>query len=260
MRTRGMVAIVAVLLAMAATAAVFMYLKGVREEARTGSGMVSVVVSKQDIPVGTDLSRMSTDDFETVSVPRDALVSGAVTNVSQLKGRTTSAPILAGEQITSARLEGSAQIGGGVLGIPEGKQAVTVALNTPQAGGGVIKRGDHVAVYATFADVDVLSGSVRDALSGRTTAGRASIGDFTVTLVPDVQVLKVVGSTVTTAPSADSMIQLTLALTPADAQALVFSQELGKVWTALLPPGEKGRAVPALSVGNLLLGREAQPE
>ena len=55
------------------------------------------------------------------------LVVGVVSSLSELEGRVTRYPILAGEQITTARLQGSTEeLPGGVLGIPEGFEAISV--------------------------------------------------------------------------------------------------------------------------------------
>ena len=44
--------------------------------------------------------------FTELQVPTDAVVDGAVTDVSQLRGQTTTAPVLANEQIPVGRLSG----------------------------------------------------------------------------------------------------------------------------------------------------------
>lgn len=222
MRSRGILIVIAVLLAGAATAAVFQYVQGVEDEAATGGDMARVVVSKQDIPSGTDLGPLLTQGaFTTQGFPQDALVDGAVTSLTQLEGQQAASTILAGEQISVARLRGEGEFGGGVLGIPEGHQALTIALEGPRIGGGHLRQGDHVTVYATFADPD----------------------ERTLVLVPDVLVLRPPG--VEAAGQGSGAV--TLALTPRDAQRLVFAQERGTVWLGLLPPGQAGEPQPPVT-------------
>jgi Flp pilus assembly protein CpaB len=144
-------------------------------------------------------------------------------------------PILAGEQISTARFREGQQVGGGVLGIPKGDVAVTVPLPASKVVGGVVGQGDHVVVYGTF-DQDS-----QDKLPAQT-----------VTLVPSVQVLKVVapstsGSVVTAASSSNADTMVTVALSPADAARVVFAQEQGSVWLALVPPQQAGVAVAPVS-------------
>ena len=256
-RVRGTALVLALLLAVGATAAVFLYLSAVKKQHRAPiANQVTVIVSKQDIPRGTSLnSLISAGAFTTIQIPRDAVVNGSVTDLSQLRGKTTSTFILQGEQISTARLEGSTQTTGGLLGIPPGHQAVTIQLNPQKVPGLVLQTGDHVTVYATYTGVSVIGGAgLKAALAGKSNSSSSSsgstgqststtdVGDFTVDLVPDAQVLRVTNETQSTnGTSSNGDVFVTLALLPADAQRVVFSQEEGSVWLALLPPGEKGQ-------------------
>lgn len=258
MRTRGLVIAVAGLLAILATAAVFMYVRGVEKKNGAGATTVSVIVAKEDIPVGAKLDEVIRSGGVTAkSFPKDAVARGAVTDVGQLRGRIANAPILAGEQISTARLEGSStQPQGGALGIPEGHQALTFALDVPSAGGGIVQRGDHVTVYASFSDVSVLRGSPLEAfLAGRAPANNTEqkLGDFVITVVPDVQVLKVVQGAVS-ANNSEGRVMMTMALRPQDAASVIFAQQKGVVWLALLPPNQPGEEVPPTSFLEVIAG------
>jgi pilus assembly protein CpaB len=223
MRSRSSVVMVALLLAITATLAVFLYVEGVQEQAKTGGGTVEVVVSEEDIAAGTALNDLiESGVFTTLPVTKDSLVDGAVTELADLKDRTTGAPILAGEQISTARLQGTNELPGGNLGIPNGYAALSFSLELPRVAGGAIQPGDHVTAYGTF--------------SGSATQG----GPTTVTLVPDIEVLNLVRPATRQTTSANPNVMVTLALRPRDAQKLVFAQEQGSVWLALQPPNQKG--------------------
>jgi pilus assembly protein CpaB len=254
MKARGMTVVLAFLLAVGATGAVYLYLKGANEVKKPAANMVSVIVSKRDISANTGLDNLiKSGAFTTTEIPADAVVSGAVTQLEQLQGRTTRYPIVAGEQITTARFLGSTnQPAGGVLGIPSGYKAVTVSVESSRAVGGVLQVGDHVTLYATFKDVKLITGTLRKILAGKGSQKKIDIGDLTATVVPDVQVLKVgtpdssgVGS------SSNETIQLTLALTARDAQRVVLAEEEGSVWLALLPPGEEGTPEAPINMGEV---------
>lgn len=236
MKTRKMAVILAMLLALAATGVVFLYVQNAKEHAQTGGEQVTVAVSKQDIPAGADLDPLIQDGaFTTKSVPRDDVIDGAVLDVAQLQGRTAAYPILAGEQVSTARLRGAAQAPGGLLGIPSGFQAVSVALDPQRRVGGAIQQDDHVTVYATLPDLSAAS------------LGRAL---KTLTLVPDALVLRaeVVASSGSSTP--DTLI--TLALRPRDAEMLVHATESGRVWLTLLPPNQKGVKQPPVTTAGLV--------
>jgi pilus assembly protein CpaB len=235
MRSRGSVLMMALLLAVAATTAVFLYLQGVQDQARTGGGTVEVVVSDEDIPAGTALDDLiSRGVFTTIPVTKDSLVEGAVTELADLEDRTTNAPVLAGEQISTARLQGSNELPGGTLGIPDGYAALSFSLELPRVAGGAVQPGDHVTAYGTF--------------NNSSTEG----GPATVTLVPDIEVLDITRPTARQTTSANPNLMVTLALRPADAQKLVFAQEQGSVWLALLPPNQRGTAQPSTTLGELV--------
>ena len=226
MRARGFVIVGAVVLAAAATAAVFMYVRGVRTDAATSPEMVNVIVAKQDIAGGTQLTPLlSQGAFTTQAIPEDALVQGAVTQLSQLDGQQSATSILAGEQISPGRLRGDQELGGGLLEIPEGHEAVTISLDASRSGGGFVRSGDHVTIYATLASPD----------------------DRTVVLVPQVQILRAGPAGAT---GGDGGL-VTLALTPEDAQKVVFAVERASVWFALLAPGQEGIKRPPVSYSQV---------
>jgi pilus assembly protein CpaB len=234
MRSRGLVIAIAFVLAATATMVVYLYLLGVQRQGNDNE-MVSVVVSEQSIPAGTDLDNLIAQGaFDTRSVPRSALVNGAVLDLSDLRNQESSAAIAAGEQITTARLRGNTQLPGGSLGIPDGYQALTLPLDAPRLAGGAIERSDRVTIFGTFTQISSTTGNTPPS---------------TVTLVPQAEILKVSGSAEETG-SKDYWV--TLALKPRDAQKVVFAQEQGAVWLSLLPPNQKGINAPPVNAIQLV--------
>jgi len=225
MSSRITIIAIAVVFAGAATLSVFLYARGLQENAETSTDTVGVVVVTQDIPSGTELDGLLAGGaLEIQQVPADLVVSNAVTDLNELKGESTASPILAGEQVSSTRLVGSQDLPGGVLSIPKGMQGMTVALESQRViGGNVLAAGDHVAIHATFPNEK-----------------------HTVVISSDAQVLRVfsaaagtaTGSTTTQSGSGNNV---TLALDPEEVQKLVFGQDLGKIYFSIIPPGEEGR-------------------
>jgi Flp pilus assembly protein CpaB len=248
MKGRGLVVFLALILATLATAGVFMYSRGVQDEANSGGTMVQVIVSKVDFPARTDLDQLIKDDqFRTIQVPESVVVDGAVTSLDQLAGKSNSQAILAGEQIPAARISGA--VPGGALAIPEGMQAINVSLDAPRAVAGVIAAGDHVTLYGTYSDVtDIKTGE--------------KLPTMTTVLVPTVEVLAVFRPTSSTSftegddevaqPEAVGAVSVTFALSPEDAQRFVFTMEAGRVWLGLLPPDETGQNRPEVTFAEVL--------
>ena len=278
MRSRGLIVVLALILATLATVGVFLYSRGVKNDALEGGDVVQVVVSKVDIPANSDLNAYIDDgQFALQELPADAVVEDAITDVSQLKGRRNSVFILAGEQIPLSRVEGG-EVPGGVIGIPEGYQAITVALNAPRAVAGALAGGDNVTIYATFNDVDItllqpdLAKAIKDAQKQQqspTTTQNGNIQipkfDATVVLVPQVQVLRVIRETQSNSSGSsvpgenqppedvEGLISVTLAFLPEDAQKFVFSLEQGDVYLSLLPPDQAGTELDPLTVAQIIL-------
>ena len=253
MKGRGLVVVLALILATVATAGVFLYARGLEEEAQAGGTMVPVVVSKVDIPARTDLDQLiKNDQFRLLEVPQDAVVDGAITSLDQMSGKSNSVAILAGEQIPVARISG--EVPGGALAIPEGMEALTVSLDASRAVAGAIQAGDKVAIYSTFKGVSL------DPL-GESATQTVQADSVTVKLVPTVDVLAVfrpVSSTVfngeetTQSEQLPGSVAITLALSPEDAQRFVFAMENGTPWLGLLPPDENGQSQDPITYAEVL--------
>ena len=255
MRSRGYAVFLALLLALVATAGVYLYVQSVKDQ-ETGAGTtIDVVVSTQDIGPGTQLDPLIAQNIFTLkSFPSDALVRGAVVRIQDLQGRITANTILAGEQISTSRLQGG-QAKGGALGIRDGFESITVPLAAPQAGGGFVQPGDHITIYAQFSDfkVALLPRNLFNFLRGSAEAPAKSLGDVVVTVVPDARVLNIFGSTSTTGPAGTAAeLQVTLELTPLDAQRVISAHSTGDVWISLLPPNQTGEHQPPFLGGELL--------
>jgi pilus assembly protein CpaB len=244
MRSRGLVVAIAIVLAVAAAAAVILYTQGVKEEAVRGGDLTTVIVSTVEIPANQQLDPLIDQGvFSEIRVPGDALVGGAVKDVEELRGETTTTPILANEQISTSRLSSAAERPN-LLGVSEDHIGLAIELDAPQGGIGNIQPGDQVQVFATYQGVKVIKGDIQRLINsaGGTAPPQVDLPDFTLTLIPTVRVLRIQNPSVDTETgrSDSSRIQVTLDLLPQDAQNLVFAQEKARVWLGLLPPGEDG--------------------
>lgn len=256
MRSRGLVVVLALILATLAVAGLFLYTRSVKEDATKGGALSEVVVSKVDIAANTDMNILiEGGQFELKNVPTNDLVDGAITEVSQLRNRRNSVPILAGEQIPISRVEGG-KVTGGALGIPDGLEAVVVSLEAPRAVAGAMAGGDFVTVYATFDTVPVKQ---KNQTTTNGNQNQPQTETATVVLVPQVQILRVAvpqqaGGLNGTVTEPTGSITVALGLTPEDAQKFVFAVEQGTVWLSLLPPNGTGVDLPPLTVEGLIAG------
>ncbi len=248
MRSRGLVVAIAVVLAVLAAVGVIVYTNSVRDSVISEETVV-VIVSTQDIPANTVLDGLvDAAVFTQLNVPNDAVVAGAVTSTDELRGKVTSSPILANEQIPLSRL------GEGALdnvGISEGHVGLGLEVNGPQAVNGLIQRGNSVVLYATFNRGTVVTDLEMKALLqpaqikqliaavGAPTNAKVVVMpvDFTTTLIPTAKVLFVQNPTVdeTTGRQTQGGSVLVLDLLPTDAQDVVFATSAATLYLGLLP-------------------------
>ena len=251
---------IAVVLAVLAAVGVVVYTNNVKN-GNTG-GTTSVIVSSQDIPPNTALNPLlDSGVFQSVNVPNDTLVEGAVTDESELRDQTTASQIFANEQIPTSRLATGT---GNVLGISDGHVGLGVQIEGPNAVNGYIQNNDHVVVYATFpAGTIVTRKTIKQLLSPAqiqhftqalqngtaSTLASPSVftiqADFTVTLIQSVKVLSITNPPVDTSTGkpTNGTSNLVLDMLPADAQALVnASNDAVQLWLGLLPPNKDGSA------------------
>jgi Flp pilus assembly protein CpaB len=226
MKRGATAAMITLLFAAAAAGGVFLFMKNVRENAKAPAATVDVLVSTQDIPAGTDLDPLiDQSGFVMRTVPADVVIQGVITDVYQLRGQRTAYPILAGEQISAARLAGPLQAAGGTLGIPSGYQAASVTLEAQRSVAGALQEGDHVEVFGTF---------------------NSKQTQTTRVVIPDALVLAVPADA-----SGNPGSNVTLAVTPVEASLLIYAQTQSSVWLTLLPPNETGVDVPPVSVRSV---------
>jgi Flp pilus assembly protein CpaB len=276
MRSRGLVVMLALVLATLATAGVFLYSRGVKEDARQGGDLATVVVSTVDIPANTDMNDLIRDEmFTTTDVPRDALIDDPITQVSQLRNLRNSVYIFAGEQIPLGRVQGG-EVPGGLLNIPTGHQALTVALEAPRAISGALAGGDNITIYGSFSQVKMSlfpqeylfvrgTHGVDRGMGGAAAAGaegRVEL-DATVVVAPEVEILRVARTFTETVSGdeqvdANAPVQVTMALLPDEARRLVFAMEIGEVYMSLLPPDEPGTDLDTLTMWRILLSNAGE--
>jgi pilus assembly protein CpaB len=249
MRSRGLVVAIAVVLAVLAAVGVIVYTSSVRQSA-VYQGTQQVVTSSQDIAANTPLDPLiSSSVFKLTAIPNDAIVPGAVTDVSQLQGQVTSAPIYQNEQIPIDRL--SSGPGSNNLGITDGNVGLGLQVAGAASVNGYVQQGSHVVLYATFNKGTLISkqslkffltGSQISKLQSVSTSSNPNLifmpTDYTFALVPSVKVLAVTNPPAdTTGKPTAGTSNFVLDLSPADASNVVFATGHSTLYLGLLPPG-----------------------
>lgn len=243
----------AVVLAAVAAVLVFVALSnfgGSKSDNGSLGATVSVVIASRDISAGT---KVSSDMLEIATLPKNGVISGALTDKATAVGSTTRANLAKGEQFSDVKLgrSGATKLFSDV--VPQGKRAAALKVSETSFVGGLPVAGDHV-------DITVIG--TKDSVDAATTGKQIPTA---FVLLQDVEVLSVsdaslkptaqldkdgnpittneaVGNTAvrTDNTSADPKAQsITLAVDPADVPRVALASEVYKVYVTLRPNGDK---------------------
>ncbi|MFL6099983.1 MAG: Flp pilus assembly protein CpaB [Actinomycetales bacterium] len=259
MSKRILAGVAALLLAAIGAVAVLAYTRGADRRALEGQQAIGAYVVRKEVPAGTT-ARKAIDDGLIVKelIASKGVPEGALTSVDgSYENLIATSDMEPGELVLQSRF-GTIAAAEGRLIIPEGKMAVSVALDDPSHVGPFLGVGSHIAVFDTF---NVLtfrgSGAVP---SGDHLQDQHPYIRSTRVLVPDVTVLAV-GAT-TTKPSSDNnknagsdmqvasdntsvTTLVTLAVTQDQASRIIHAARTGTMTFALLGAD----AVPTVGVG-----------
>jgi pilus assembly protein CpaB len=234
MQSRVLAILIAVVLALVATAAMVVYVNGADRRALEGQEPVRVLVANKTIPFGMKgEDALNTDGMiDEVEVPAKYALPGRVRSREQLRNRSAAADIVPGEQLLLGRWVGAEDIPGRrLLPIPEGYQAVPIGVDVVRQVAGFVTPGDRVNVFVTMPVGD-----------------QAEKGDKTQYVLRAVRVLAV-GATALTRNStqanggrvnqgkgSQTLTAVTLAVKDSDVRKTIFAAEKGSIYMTLLSP------------------------
>lgn len=224
MKSRFAIVTISVVVGLLAAAVATGYVGTIRAKALADAEPRRVYVTTRAATAGTSLDEMiATGAAEKADVPAKFVASDAVANAGEISGRVLLYDLGAGEQLTKSKFkaEGGSDVAGQV---PKGTVAVSVPMDEINGVGAALRPGDQVVLFATFSP------------------GPGGI-DVTRILLPKVQVVASSangatggGSGLTASKSNGSQKQtVTIAVTPRDAEKVVFAAEKGHLWAALWP-------------------------
>jgi pilus assembly protein CpaB len=263
MRLRIILIFIAIIIAAGAVFGVITYINSIRASYEEGVEEVEVLVAAQNIPKEVAVEDLIPAEMvEMKGIPRVYLAEGVLTSLDEFVGYVVVAPINAGEQITTTKFIRPEEIGLAFI-VPDGMIAVSIPFNEVIGVSNLINIGDRVNVIATFFPEEELSlesfvpvteeqveGEV-DTTTVEEEVPEGVIKDTTKTLLWNIEVLYIgtkiaasdevaatggiFGGQQETAGDSTEIKTVTLAVTPEDSEKLVFSEEVGSVWLALVP-------------------------
>lgn len=212
-------AIVGVLLVLA-------YVGSYRKDVQNGEDKVEIFVAAKDIPEGTDGPSVAGGGYLTKqTVLKRNVVRGAITGPTQITNLATSQTILEGEQITTRQFHPAAEQGV-LANISSNKRAMTVPGDGDSLLAGIVKDGDHVDVLANINFVVRRPQGTSADL--RRVASRVILRDLLVLRAPS-------SSSSSSDIGAAPQSSITLALSDAQSEKLLFALKNGTFWLVLRP-------------------------
>lgn len=209
-RTRVLVAVLAVVLAMLGIASLVVWTNNARDRAFSGTETITVWQVVKDVPVGAEAGSIR-GSVEEVRLPRASVPASAVTSLSSIQGKVTTASLVPGEVLVSGRFGGVKDLE--EVPVPKGLQEVTVELASTRVLGGALKRGDRVGVLTSYQTTNQTNFAANRALVLATSSSAAPGGG-------PANDQAAVGGT----------LQVRLALSSSAVEKVVNASEFGKVW------------------------------
>jgi pilus assembly protein CpaB len=238
MKRRMALVAAAVALALIGTIAVFAYVHGADKRAVAGTKASRVYVAHKQVPAGTSWADAVKDGYlSTENVPASATPESAVSPVEtdMVDSAVASSDIASGQIVLHEMFGLSQSSKTGAVSIPKGMIAITVTMASNADVAGFPVAGSQIAVFGTFA--------IQTA-DGKPVTGTAGTGQFvTHLLLPKVLVLATSQAAPTTVdPAKDSTntvaaggsVLVTIAVSQADAQKIILSQQIGALYFGLL--------------------------
>ena len=225
MRRRLLAAAAALVLLVVGTVVLVGYVRGADARALAGVRTVDVLVADALIPVGTAGSSLA-DLVRTEALPAKAALAGRVTDLTTLAGLVATVDVQPGEQLLDSRFaRPDALQAPGTVPVPEGMQEVSVVLEPQRAVGGRLSAGDRVGVFLSMdGDAATTSSVLHEVLITQVQGAPAPA----VAPADD-------GAEPVATPAPSGSLLLTFAVTPAQAEAIVFGAEHARIWLSLEP-------------------------
>jgi pilus assembly protein CpaB len=241
--------VVALLLAVVATIAVYQLITSADERAREQEALAQVFVAQGDILPGTRAeAAIAQGLIVRDEVPARTVPQGAIGSLESIDGLVATVQVFDGEIIVAQRFGTTVATASGTFEIPEGLQAVTVEAGVVAGLAGFVQPQDAVSVVATIqvpTDAPTAPPADEDDDDPAPPAeGTGALLARTQYVAQNAEVLAVGQRVVDPeAETDDAQLQqsnerylFTLAMTPEDIERLIFAYQEGIIHFTLLPP------------------------
>jgi pilus assembly protein CpaB len=234
MGRRTILLIVAALVAVVGSGMVFLYVKGADDRAKAAQAPVSVLKAVAQIEPGESLAQASAaGKIDMMDVPAEQRLEGAMDAIGESGGLVALTRIYPNEQVTSSKFGTTGEQD--TFAMPPGKFAISVNMTDTGRVAGFVAPGSKVALFVNAPVGQSQEPGVR-------------------LLLPEVQVIAVAQTTVTTATTTDGAgaetttealprTLTTLAVDQEEAEKVLLATKVGEISFGLL--NEKSKVSPS---------------
>ena len=143
--------VIAIALGLLAAVLTIVYVTGYRKHVDQGQQQVGVLVAATDISAGTSGAAIASGHMlKRATVPRTALVPGAISSPAQVSRLVSTDAIMAGEQVSTRRFGDATQLGVRAQ-LKGAMRALQLSADPDQILAGTLRAGDHVDLVANMA-------------------------------------------------------------------------------------------------------------
>lgn len=234
--------IIAVLLAVGAGFAVFLFASSSDSRAVADQQPVSVIVTTSEIPVGTSIGDAIDQGLvESTQVPDKLAPAGAMQSLETANRADVALATMPAGQVVLAGAFAAELADAAPLQVPEGQMAVSVLLEDPAKVGQFLRPGSKIAVFDTV-KVPPAEGESEPVIQ-------------TLPILDGIEVLAIGPTTQKQAATASdeswAATLVTVAVDQAQAEKLIHGVQAGVLYLALL--GENTALEPSAGVNNVNL-------
>lgn len=198
------------------------YLKATQEVVAESKAVATVVVASQKIPQWTKITQ---NMLKTKQIPQKSLPEKALTDPIKVVGQYSTGEIIPEEVITSNRVASDKTSSDLVYKIPAGYRAITIAIDSVQGVAGLMKPDNRVDILMTYSETS------------------SPIQSKTITLTQNSLVLAVGGggAALKEGEPPPPLENITIAVTPQEAEYIMWSETTGKMKLTLRPTSDKNK-------------------
>jgi pilus assembly protein CpaB len=243
MKTRLLGGIAALLVAIVGTVLLITYVQNADNRALANTETQTVYIVQKSIAAGTEAGKLE-GYVAKKALPKAAMASDAVTDLSALGTKVTAVELVPGEQLLAGRMVNANEfLGPSRVAVPEGMQEFTLRLPIERVAGGKISAGDTAGIFISLDETttNTATGAQETKSSGtqltfhKVLVTAAQFSDGTASQPEEGTQASGEAAASSSKTQSDDTYLITLARNSVDAEKIIYAVEFGQVYLSKEP-------------------------